>query len=345
MTSTAGYRFRLRLAARQPGTLPFNRAEVQIEVSQGTNLEVAARNADTLSAATNFHIDGTGFVSAEAALGAAEALRVRLRLLNAMLGLGLSIPVGNTVSAQVSDDVKNKLKSEQGATVVDSIWGASAFPDDGLHLECVVSAKIQVNPSDPEYLLEGIKKLWALDISLDKQSEDALQILCLATQEISEKTAFLTSYLAIEELVERRPRSDAARKVLQQFRDRLNEIGTDSAHPLLPDEANSLIGVLGSLNDESFSSALGRLGKLITEPTEICSVSIPKFLSACIDARNKIAHHAEPETTIPLRDLSKSLREFVLMLVWSRNGLPNFTLNTPPSAMSVPQGGLTIRVM
>lgn len=345
MTAPTPFRFRLRLAARQPGKLQFPKPEVQIAVSDSLTLEVAARNAETLEAATNFHIDGPGFLSPETASIAAEALRVRLRLLNAILGLGLNIPVGNKISAQVSDEIKTKLKAEQGATVVDSVWGASVFPDDGLHFEYVVSGNIAVSPSNPQYLLEGIKKLWELDIALDKQSEDALQILCLATQETSDKAAFLTSYLALEELVDRRPRSDAAKEVLQRFQKELSELGAYSEHPLPQEEANSLVGVLGSLSEESFSSALSRLGRQITQPTEICGLSVPKFLSACIDARNKIAHHAEPETTVPLTDLSKSLREFVLMLVWTRNKLPNFTLNTPPSAVSIPPGGLSIRVM
>jgi hypothetical protein len=181
MHITPPFRFRLRLAARLPGKLPFTKPEVQVEVSEGLTFEIAARNAETLDVATNFHVDGTGFESAEAATLAAEALRVRLRLLNAILGLGLNVPVGNKVSAQVSEEIKNKLKSEQGATIIDSVWGASVFPDDGHHFEYVVSGNVVVSPSDPEYLLEGIKKLWNLDISLDKQSEDALQILCLAT--------------------------------------------------------------------------------------------------------------------------------------------------------------------
>lgn len=333
------------MAARQPGKLPFAKPEVQIQVSEKLTLEIAARNAETLDEATNFHIDGGGFESVEAAGLAAEALRVRLRLLNAILGLGINIPVGNQVSAQASDEIKVKLKAEQGATVVDSVWGASVFPDDGLHFEYVVSGNIVVSPSDPEYLLEGIKKLWTLDISLDKQSEDALQLLSLATQENSERASFLTSYLALEELVERRPRSDAAKEVIKHFKKQLRELAADGAHPLQLAEAASLSGVLGSLNEESFSSALSRLGKQITEPKDICGMSIPNFLSLCIDTRNKIAHHAEPETPIPLSELSNGLRNFVLMLVWTRNKLPNFRLNTPPSAVSIPPGGLSIRVM
>jgi len=345
MHITPPFRFRLSLAAKLPGKLPFPKSEVQVEVSEGLTFEIAARNADTLDGATNFHIEATGFESEQTATLAAESLRVRLRLLNAILGLGLNIPVGDKVSARLSDEIKNKLKSEQGVTVIDSVWGASVFPDDGHHVECVVSGNIVVGPSDPWYLLDGIKKLWGLNISLDKQSEDSLQILCLATQETSDKTAFLTSYLALEELIERRSRSDTARGVLQKFVKKLKKLAADNSHPLLPEEANSLVGTLMSLNEESFSSALARLGKQIVQPEEICGMSVPKFLSACIDARNKIAHHAEPETKVPLGELSKSLREFVLMLIWTRNNLPNFTLNTPPSAISIPQGGLSIRVI
>lgn len=98
MTSSAPYRFRLRLAARQPGKFPFDKSEVQIQVSETLTLELAARNAETLDAATNFHVEGGGFETAEAATLAAEALRVRLRLLNAILGLGINIPVGNKAS-------------------------------------------------------------------------------------------------------------------------------------------------------------------------------------------------------------------------------------------------------
>ncbi|PKO40006.1 MAG: hypothetical protein CVU33_03170 [Betaproteobacteria bacterium HGW-Betaproteobacteria-6] len=339
------FRFRLQFAARQPHKLPFPELEVQVKVSEGLTFEIAARNAESLDGATSFHIDATGFESAEKATLVADALRVRLRLLNAVLGLGLNIPVGDKVSAQVSEEIKNKLKSEQGATVVDSVWGASVFPDDGHHFEYVISGNVVVRPSSPEFLLEGIKILWNLDISLDKPSEDALQILCLATQETSDKAAFLTSYLALEELIERRPRSDIAREVLQHFVKELNGLADDTSHPLQPEEASSLVGTFRALSEESFSSALVRLGKQISQPTEICGMPIPKFLSACIDARNKIAHHAEPETKVPLVELSKSLREFVLMLIWTRNKLPNFTLNTPPSAVNIPQGGLSIRVM
>jgi hypothetical protein len=341
VTSAPSFKFRFRLAARQPGKLPFSESKVQIEVSDSLTLEVVARNSETLNGATNFHIDGVGFMSPEAAVLAAEALRVRLRILNAIFGLGLNIPVGDKITAELSEEVKTKLKSEQGITVVDSVWGKSVFPNDGLHSECVVSGNAVVSPGDPEFLVEAIKTLWAVDVTLDKPSEDALQILSLATWETSDRAAFLTSYLALEQLVDRRPLSDKAKKVLQRFQEELKIKRSDFS--LSSDETKSLEGSLGSLQKESFSTALKRLGKEIATPVEIHGMPIPDFLSYCIIARNNIAHTAEPETKVPLGKLSDALREFVVMLIWTRNKLPSLTMNRPPSAVST--GCLFIQFM
>ena len=345
MSASPAFRFRLRLSSREPRKFAFELPEASIQVSPTETLEIAARNAETLDAATNFHIDATGYESPDAARDAAESLRVRLRLLNAILGLGLNIQVGNKISAQVSNELKEKLKAESGSVVVDSVWGAVVFPDDGMHFEYVLSGNIEVRPSNPSYILEGLKTLWSLPIALDDESEVALHILCLATQETSEKAAFLTAYLALEQLVERKPRGDAAQAELRRFRDDLNAMALDESHPITEAEAKSITGVLASLTEESFPSALARLGKSIATPASICGLMPGKFLSACTDARNRIAHKAEPITTPPMADLTKSLREFVLGLIWTRNNLPAFTMNTPPSAVSIPAGGMSIRVM
>jgi len=186
--------------------------------------------------------------------------------------------------------------------------------------------------------------MWGLEVSLDSASEIALHILCLATLETSDKATFLTNYLALEQLVDRESRSTAAQAAIRRFQDELTSAATIEKS-LTDAEVRSLKGALASLNEESFPSALTRLGTRIATPRHICGVTLTKFLSACISARNKIAHHAEPETEIPLGELAKGLSEFVLRLIWTRNSLPSFTMTTPPSAVSIPSGGMSIRVM
>lgn len=314
-------------------------------MSESLTLELSARNADSLDKATNYHIDAGGFNSALAARAAAEALKVRLRLLNAILNLGLSIPIEDKVTGQVSDHVKKRVKADHGATALESVWGINVYPDDGLHFEYIFDGNLEVRPSDPAYIFEGLKTLWASSISLDSASETALHILGLATQEATDKAAFLACYLALEQLVDRKPRSETARAQIRKFQQELADVAASDPNAIASPELQSLTGALAALNEESFSSALARFGRSITSPTLIKGVSPQKFLSACIDARNKIAHKAEPSTEIALRELAAGVREVVLGLIWTRNKLPPFSLKTPPSAVSIPTGGLQFRVM
>lgn len=343
--SKPAFRFRLRFGSKQTGKFSFEQPEVITAVSESLTLEFAARNAESLDKATNFHIDAGGFDSEVAAREAAEALRVRLRLLNAILNLGLNIPTEDQITGQVSDEIKKRVQTEHGAIAIDNVWGISVYPDDGFHFEYVMAGNIEVRPSDPSYVFAGLKTLWNLDISLDAASETALHILGLATQETTDKAAFLTSYLALEQLIDRKPRSEAAQQQIKKFQRELASLSAENPEAIAGPELQSLTGALAALSEESFSSALTRFGRGITAPTLIKGVTPPRFLSACIAARNKIAHKAEPTSEIALGELAAGLREIVLALIWSRNDLPPFTVKLPPSALNIPAGGMKIRIM
>lgn len=339
------YRFRLRLASKQGGKFAFEAAEMSVPISEKLTLNVAARNAESLDKATNYHIDAGGFQSNTDARAAGEALRVRLRLLNAILNLGLNVPTHDSTSGFVSEEIKRQVKDGQNCTVIDSVWGLNVYPDDGQHFEYVFGGNLDVRPSDPSYIFEGLKQLCALDVSLDSTSETALHILGLATQETSEKASFLASYLALEQLIEKRERSESARAEIRRFQQELAAFSTENPDKIARAELDSISGALAALREESFSSALARFARSITAPAHIKGMTPPKFFSACISARNKIAHQAEPDTKIPLGELTAGLRDAVISMIWTRNGLPPFSMTTPPSAVSFPAGAMQFRVM
>ncbi len=339
------YRFRLRIASKQDGKFAFPSSQQTIALNDELVLSVVARNAETLDKATAFHLEAGGFPTEAAARQAGEALRVRLRLLNVILGLGLNVPVGDSPSGSVSDDIKRKVAEEKDAVIVDSVWGVSTFPDDERHFECVLSGTLVVRPSDPSYLLTALKTIWPLDIHLDRPSEDALHVLGLATLETSEKAAFLTSYLALEHLIERAPRSEAAKALITRFQAQVKKASARKYSPLSKSEAGSLDTALAALHEESFTGALMRFARRVKTPTKIKGMPPDRFFSACIKARNQIAHNAEPSTKVPLLDLTGGLREVVVGLIWNRNNLPPFSITTPPSAVTIPAGGMSIRVL
>lgn len=151
------YRFRLRVASKQPGKFAFSTNEQRVTLSDGLTLSLVARNAETLDQATAFHLEAGGFATEEAALVAGEALRVRIRILNAILGLGLNVPQGDSPSGHVSDEIKRKLREEHDAVVLDGVWGLVTFPDDGRHFEYVLGGNLEVRPSDPSYVVTALR--------------------------------------------------------------------------------------------------------------------------------------------------------------------------------------------
>lgn len=339
------YRFRLRIATKQDGKFAFDAAEEAVALADGLALRIVARNADTLNKATTFHLEAGGFDSESSARAAGERLRVRLRLLNAVLGLGINVPSGDSISASASPEVKEKALRELDAVAMDSVWGWTTFPDDDRHYEYVLGGNFTVRPSDPSYLLTGLKTLWALEVTLDQASEEALHILGLATLETSEKAAFLTCYLAVEQLIERNARSTVAIQLIEQFRKQVKKASARKRLPLSRREADSLAGALAALREESFSSALMSFANSLSKPTELKGRTPQKFLSACIGARNRIAHQAALDPATPLPELTDGLRELALSLIWTRNRLPPLSIVTPPSSISIPDGGLKMRVL
>jgi hypothetical protein len=338
------HKFRLTFAAKK-GVFNFDESSREFDLAPSKVATLSARNSEKLRDATTLHIDVGGFESEASAKTAGEAFRIQLRLANVLLNLGINVPVKDGVSARVSDEIKEKLKLEQGVVVVDTIWGLSVFPEDGRHFEYVVAGSVDVKPADPTYIFSAIQALWPLTVILDSASEVSLHILNLAAIETSDKAAFLTSYLALEPVIERRSRSSASIKLIQSFQRTLEKSTKRKRLALEKGEVDSLIGALKALHEESFSSALTRFSKRLSKPTQIRGLPTQKFISACIDTRNRLSHNAEPKHDVRLSELTAGIRELVLALVWERSKLPSFTFNIPPSSVSIPPGGLSVRVM
>jgi hypothetical protein len=339
------YRFRLRIAAKQAGKFNYEAAELTVPVSADTALKFAARNADSLARATAFHFEGGGYETEVSARSAGERLRVRLRLLNAVLSLGIHIPAGDRTSGSVSEELKRKLLKEHDGVLFDGVWGLTTFPDDDRHFECVVGGNLTVRPSDPSYVFEALKSLWTLDVTLDEPSEDALSIIGLATLESSEKAAFLTSYLALEQLIECAPRSNQTVQLIERFQKQARKTAKRKRQPIPTKEAQSLCTALGMLRTESFTNALMRFADRLASPAKIKGRAPRAFLSVCVEARNRIAHHGGSDFSVPLPELTDGLRELVLTLIWTRNQLSSIAIDTPPSAISVADDGIKIRIL
>lgn len=333
-----GFRFRLTFHHMTSGFFRFEKESITFSLNEDIELTLVARDADILSKASRFHLEARGFPDAETARVAGERLRLRLRVLNSLLGLGINVPTIDSTSASVSIAIKEKVLRETAGVAHDSIVGLGVFPDDDNHFEYVVAGIVNVHSSDPSYLFRALSQVWPIEMLFDERTEDALEILGRATTETSLRAKFLLTYLATERMVDRAMRSDAAKALIKEFQEHVHSVGLEKC------EADSLCGALARLNEQSFGSALKALADSISEPQEIRGKPLRKFLSECLSVRNTIAHNAAlgPETN--LQELSDGLRHFVMTLIWTANRIPSVSIDVPASAISIPEGGLSIRI-
>jgi hypothetical protein len=146
------YRFRLTFHCRAPGFFKNDQEYTEFQIANGPTIQLVARDAETLTLATRFHFEAGGFHTEEFARNVGERLRLRLRILNSMLDLGISVPIGDKRSGGISDEIKKKAFENTGGIAMDNIAGLAIYPDDGQHFEYVTDARATVNPSDPTFL-------------------------------------------------------------------------------------------------------------------------------------------------------------------------------------------------
>src|SRR5208337_345227 len=215
--------------------------------------------------------------------------------------------------AAVADAVKENVLRETGRVIIDTIEGLAVISDDPNHFEQVLAGKASVYPSDPAYVLKALAVMWPLEMQLDDRADDALQILNMATTELSPKVKFLTTYLALERMIERLPRSVAAQKLIQQLQEQIQKTALDDR------DKKSLVSSLGNLRQQSFTNALFALVDRINPPPTIYDMHAREFLSDCVDIRNSIAHNARFDDSVDLAKLSDGLRLFIMSLIWTMN--------------------------
>lgn len=334
----AGFCFRLTFHHPTRGFFSDDDDSQELHFIDGSELKLIPRDAERLSDATRFHFEGGGFLSADEAYSAGNRLRMRLRVLNALLGLGISIPTSDGNSARLSQEIKEKVSKEHNAVLLDSIVGIGVFPDDGNHLEVIVAGRADVHQASPRFVFDSLGKLWPIEMNFDERAEVALEIINHATVEVSPRTQFLLTYFALERLVDRVDRSEAARALIEKFQEQVRNA------ELSDNEARSLIGALGHLSEQSFGAALLVLVDRIVNPHDIDGKPLRQFLLDCITLRNRLAHSSGLPPGVDLRKVSKGLRGFVMQLIWTRCGLPDISFEVPASKIAMRDGGLTVRV-
>lgn len=316
------YKFRLVFFHPKPGFFHIDEEAVEYKISTNIVITAVPRDANKLIEATKYHIESGGFSSIENAKACGEKVRTQLRLLNCLFHLGLTIPIVDGTSGSVSTVIKDKIHQE-GGEILDTIVGLRVYPDDGAHVEHVASGNMNVYPSDPYYVLKSIRDTWGNEYNLSEHATDVIEILNISVRETSSKIKFLAAYLAMEQIIKKEKRTDQAKSLIDDLIQLTNK--SSISNP----EKTSLIGALGHLKEQSFSSAFSAFAKRITSPTTIYNMPVAQFVSECITIRNKIAHNVAIEKIPDIESFTNNLRNMAMSILWTENSFPELSAYRP----------------
>ena len=143
--------------------------------------------------------------------------------------------------------------------------------------------------------------------SLSDRERLSLELLNASFFEGSSETQFLPLVMAVEALLQPRPKSDAGREHVESL-----ITLTETAATLSPDEKASLLSTLGWLKTESIGQAGRRLARERLGDRPYGGMTAPKFFTHCYTLRSRLVHGAVPAPTgHELGGVLHDLRKFV----------------------------------
>lgn len=317
------YCFRLTFQSSRAGFFGVESESASVVLPDGTELALRPRNAEKLVDATRFHFEAGGFSTEKEAYSSGEKLRKVLMLLSCMLNLPLSIPSTDKEGAQLADLQRVKIESEFGIRVLNSFSGLRIVPEEPPFIEFLMEGTGEVNPSEPLYVLDAIGTAWLHDLALNERSKRAIEMIFQSLSSTNPSTQFLTTYLALEQVLPRSHRSEAACSLVQDLLDVIKSSDIDEG------EKKGLLGAVAQLKGSSFCADFRSYAACITAPDTTEGIQIAKLAPMCTRLRNSIAHDEAPHEKFDIPLLCNALRRFVLMIIWTENKLPNLSVYRP----------------
>jgi hypothetical protein len=330
------YKFRQTTHSTRRGLFWLDAPSIEIELEDGIELGLVARDADTLAEATSFHFECGGYSSEKEARAQGERFRRLLHILTSVLELEQIVEIEDKQVSSVVDAAKEAVR-QKGGVLLDQRSGLTVIPDDGMHGEFVFSGARIIKANPPDYVLAAMKQLWLIDFPLDEDGQAVLEMLSLSTAEVSPATKYLTTYLALEQLIQRRSRAKETIDMLSKL------VGIIEGSNLIEEEKRILSGLFGSLEEESFSSAFKRYMTSVKNPKEIEGIPTDKLASRCIAFRNKITHSPSKIDLDEARLLTKALRTTIFGILWHRFDLPRISIERPTDKINLER--LEVRIL
>lgn len=246
----------------------------------------ALRGAVALKDANDLAIIGKGFLSGEDARNAALHWRGALEKAFAKVNIGADFGDRATGGGGLGAEFQKQVEADLGTQVLWDVHGLLVFrcPPWPRFFGGRATASVTRSLDNVLATLATARRL-GLTMSPSEQVAYALYSASLA--ESSPDARFMLLMMAVETLIELRPRPDASRAHVEKL------IADTRAVELPKCEIDSMVGALQWMLDESFRRGGKRLASRLGDRSYMGKPA-QKFFSDCYDLRGSLAHGTVP---------------------------------------------------
>lgn len=254
----------------------------------GHELELASPSGEPISQTRRLVLRSSGWRASDEAEKAGKVLSDKLALAFAKHRIGVEL--WKRRSSGVFTDAGLEMLGG-GERVLNDSQGLMVYTTHPAPRFASVGASVSRGTS-PDGFVDSFQRAIRTSIELEDKERIALDLFNASFFEPASDTRFITLVIAIEALIQPRPRSTAATDLVNAFIEQV------VSAELTVTERNSLAGSLRWLRSESIRGAGRRLVAERLKERQYGGQSAESFFARCYDIRSRLVHGNDPREAV-----------------------------------------------
>jgi hypothetical protein len=279
------YKFRLCFQLSGEGTFSGDREKIEFSAGPtGQSLTLSPLDGEkTMKSSSRFSLIGGQYQTEQEALASAEAARTAVLMYATTNRIGINVGQHSIRGFVITDEGKRMLSEQFGEPIIEDHLGITIFEAEPAPRFVGIHAKGVVGKSTEAFIESVERSFQRLEFN-SPRAELAAELYTASHFETSANARFLALFMTLEALMTPAPRSQAARKHVEQL------IDATKAADIPDDDKRSLAGAIAWLKNQSIAQTGQRMANELLGDATYQSLRAGEFFNKLYKTRNDLVH-------------------------------------------------------
>lgn len=316
------YNFRIRFLLQRKQYFDHNESDIEFSL-RGGSIDLVLKsygNAKSMKDSKYLVLIGGPFKTKQEAESFGKKAKCVLMLTAARLRMGFDLGKDKAMGG-VTRHIMDKVSEKNGIKLLNDVHGLCVYDAAICTKFASASATASIGTQASRFI-EEFTKSYSQRLDLTDKELLAFELYSSSHFESSARARFLTLVMAIETLLKPKPKSTAAQKLVEHFRQMTNDSKLEVS------ERESLLGSLHWLHDESISKTGRDLVEQHLQGRSYSRKEAKDFFTHCYNLRSELVHEGrfkDKTTNIGtlVAELEKMVADLLCKIVCGEDAIEN----------------------